>query len=121
MAAGEANGRAKLTTEQVVTIRVMRVESDETSRRIAEMFGVCVRTVRRLCSGESWSTAGGPTRKSAPQPRDLPVLDTATVARCGECGCKCNPTHENPRLCLRCLRERKSLMSAPRQDRRQVV
>lgn len=50
MAAGERNGRAKLSAEKVAEIRA----SDEPSPRIAARLGVSKTTILRIRSGECW-------------------------------------------------------------------
>lgn len=53
---GEANPQARLTTEQVRSIRVAS-EAGEAQGAIARRFGVAVMTVNRIVRGATWRTA----------------------------------------------------------------
>jgi hypothetical protein len=52
---GERHGRARLTQEQVATIRKRR-EAGETYRALAEEYGVHKNTARMAALGETWRT-----------------------------------------------------------------
>lgn len=51
---GEANGLAKLTVKTVLEIRRYLQES-WSHRKIAELYGVCPESIRRIAVGKTWS------------------------------------------------------------------
>lgn len=53
---GEKNGRAKLTTEQVLSIR-SRVASGEKRSELAKEFGVSWTAINKAVNGDNWSKA----------------------------------------------------------------
>lgn len=52
---GEKNGRAKLTAEQVTSIRDRYEFGDVSLSRLAYLFGVDKSTIHRVVSGTSWT------------------------------------------------------------------
>ncbi len=52
---GEKNGSASLTNEQVAQIKRLYVPFKVTATQLADTYGVHLRTIRRILSGELWS------------------------------------------------------------------
>lgn len=57
---GEFNGRAKLTSAQVIEIRQLYARGVR-SRELRRMFGISASTIRFIARGETWQDVGGPT------------------------------------------------------------
>jgi len=57
---GEENASAKLTEEQVVSIRIMASQRLFPQRRIAEMFGIKQQTVSNIYNNRTWRVSTGP-------------------------------------------------------------
>ena len=57
---GEANGRATLTSQQVVEIRE-RLMSGERTASLSKQFGITPAMLRQIGRGASWKHIGGPT------------------------------------------------------------
>lgn len=53
---GEKNGRAKLTLEQVIQIR-LRFDSGEKRSELAKEFGVSWTAINKACNGDNWLKA----------------------------------------------------------------
>lgn len=52
---GETNGRAKLSREDVVKIRLMRTTGAASFAEIGAAFGVSGEHARRVCAGQNWT------------------------------------------------------------------
>jgi len=63
---GEANGHAKLTEEDVVSIR----ESSLSYKRLALQYGVSKTTITKIKIGAYWKHAGGPVGRRRPGRRE---------------------------------------------------
>jgi hypothetical protein len=65
---GEHNGRAVLTSEQVVAIRI-RFAAGERAGDLAREFGVSRSQVLRIVRGQTWLDANGPITPGTTRPR----------------------------------------------------
>ena len=57
---GEAHWRSRLTTKQVIEMRVAYAAGGETHFTLAKRFGIRPRSVGKIVRGEAWGHAGGP-------------------------------------------------------------
>jgi hypothetical protein len=53
-AVGERNGRSKLTSEEVIQIRNIYVEGNNSYRKIADQFGISARHIGNIVKGVYW-------------------------------------------------------------------
>ena len=63
VASGELNGESKLTSEQVVQIRIMYATGKYLQSELASEFGVVQVRISGIVSGKSWKHIGGPITK----------------------------------------------------------
>jgi len=65
---GESNGRATITEDDVIGIRMARYTGTPT-KVLAALFRLHVATVSDICNGSLWASIGGPlTKKHRPDP-----------------------------------------------------
>jgi hypothetical protein len=79
---GTANGRTRLTDEQVRAMRELRQSEQLTHYELAERFGVSQPQAHRICSGQSRKAAGGPIED--PQAGGTQITNVAPW-RCSTC------------------------------------
>lgn len=80
--AGEQNGHACLTGQDILMIR----NSNQSSVQLAEYFDVSERHISRIQTGENWSHVGGPVRARVPARKLTPdqVQEIRTLYATGE-------------------------------------
>jgi Helix-turn-helix domain len=58
------DGKAKLNPKLAREIRELWATGEWTIKELADEFGVCTKTVRKVLTGQSWKTAGGPLHQT---------------------------------------------------------
>lgn len=61
---GERAPNAKITTEQVISIREEYAAGSTTQKQLAEKYNLGKETIRIIVSGEAWKSVGGPIHKT---------------------------------------------------------
>lgn len=74
---GESHGRAKLTREQVVSMREERASGDYTLAKLGEKYGCSPQHVRAVTAGKHWTHVGGPIT----EPHGLSDGEVAEIRR----------------------------------------
>ena len=78
---GSKNHKAKITEVDVLKIREMYANSEDSQRDIAKHFGINDRSVSHIVRGLTWRKVGGPLKKTDRNNRPLNAAPTSPAVR----------------------------------------